>query len=45
MTPDIKTANEVALEALDEQLDRHAASTSLGKRTEAADDESNDSDE
>lgn len=45
MTPTLKTANEIALEALDEQLDRHAASAPLGKRAEAADDESDDSDE
>lgn len=42
MTPTLKTANEIALEALDEQLDRHAASAPLGGRAEA-DDESDDS--
>lgn len=38
MTPTLKTANEIALEALDEQLDRHAVGATLGKRATVTDD-------
>lgn len=38
MKHNLETANIIALEALDEQLDRYAASVPLGLRTEVSDD-------
>lgn len=37
--PDIATVNAIALEALDEQLDRHDASVALGTRASVTDDD------
>ncbi len=42
MKHNLETANIIALEALDEQLDRYAASVPLGLRMEAPDGESDD---
>ena len=39
MKHNLETANIIALEALDEQLDRYAASVPLGKREESDEEE------